>query len=129
MARHSHASPVDPAKLAGDLIQAAILDDAGLCSRLIAQGANAKRPDEGGFTALMWAARYGHAASAQALLRASDLGALDERGLTALAIAKNSGSSQVARLIESYALALSELACLGQEASVAAKKTSKPFRL
>jgi ankyrin repeat protein len=129
MARSSKTSTTSPADLAGDLIQAAILGDAGLCSRLVARGADAKAADEGGFTALMWAARYGHAAAAQALLGASDLSALDERGLNALDIAKGSGSIQVARLIESYALALAELACLGREVGVAAKKTTKAFRL
>ena len=117
------------AEMAAQLIDAAIVGDHGRCAQLLAQGADAKAADEGGFTALMWAARYGQERAAQELLGASDLGARDELGRTALEIAQGASEAKVAALIQAYELAAGELAALGAQAGVAPKRTGKPFRL
>ena len=52
-------------------------------------------------TALMWAAGQGHAEAVQVLLaRGARTDLLDDRGLTAAAIARQAGHAEVAALVE-----------------------------
>lgn len=95
------------------------------------EGASATATDKGGYTALMWAARYDLPAAAQELMPWSDLAQRDPSGRTALHIALEGAgaSSRAAGMIEAYALACSEIAELSNAASMASKTKPKRYGL
>lgn len=113
------------------LIDAAIGGDPAKVRSCLAEGASAKAVDSGGYTALMWAARYDLPQAAQELLPASDLDQRDPSGRTAAQIGREGAGagSRASKLIDAYALALSELASIAQSANVSLKKINKKFRL
>jgi hypothetical protein len=119
------------AKADAALIDAAISGDPAKVRSCLAAGASATAVDSGGFTALMWAARYDLPQAAQELLPASELNQRDPSGRTAAMIGRDGAGtgSRAAKLIEAYALALSELASISQSANLSLKKINKKFRL
>lgn len=114
-----------------DLIDAAICGDQSAISKALAGGSNPLGTDAGGFTALMWAARYDLGGCAQMLLPVSNLNQFDPAGRSALRIAQDGAGpdSVCAKLIGAYALAMGELAAIGASAAIAAKSQPKKFRL
>lgn len=114
-----------------ELIDAAICGDESAIAKALSVGASPLAIDAGGFTALMWAARYDLGGCAQMLLPVSDLKQADPSGRAALEIAKDGAGpdSVCAKLIEAYELAMDELAAIGANAAIAAKSQPKKFRL
>jgi hypothetical protein len=113
------------------LIQAAINGDVAGIKNALGQGASATATDEGGFTALMWAARYDLPQAAQELMGVSDLGQKDKQGRTAMDIAHDGAGpdSRAAMALQAYRLAQSELAELSSEAANALKSNPRKYRL
>ena len=113
------------------LINATISGNIEEMRKYIGEGASGKAVDEGGFTALMWAARYDLEKAVSLLLPESDLTQVEKQGRTALDIAKEgAGEKSISALyIESYLLALAEVKSLTEIACVAPKSIHKKFRL
>jgi ankyrin repeat protein len=67
---------------------------------LLAAGENPKAKYDNDLTALMWAAAYGHTATAKVLLeRGAEVGARDNRGKSALAMALEGGHKETEALL------------------------------
>lgn len=129
MGKKKMSSKTTQAWLDQALIDAACSGDAARAAELLAGGASAKAVDAGGFTALMWAARYDLADVAKELLPQSEAARRDPDGRDALELARAAApGSKVAGLIESWNLAREELAELGL-ASHAPKRSARRFSL
>jgi hypothetical protein len=118
-------------KINNELIDAAIAGNKLALKKALSLGASPKAVDSGGFTALMWAARYDLEGCAKILLPMSELNQSDPAGRTALQIAKDGAGpeSVCAKLIEAYVLAMGELGSIGESTAIAAKSQPKKFRL
>ena len=83
------------------LLDAAMVGDEKVVWNLINEGVDVNSKDRTGKTALIWAARYGHAKVAKILLENSDINVKekDEDGTTALILAAMYGHENVTRLL------------------------------
>ena len=83
------------------LLDAAMIGNEKLVRNLINEGVDVNSRDSRGKTALIWAARYGHAKVAKILLESSDINVKekDEDGTTALILAAMYGHENVTRLL------------------------------
>lgn len=120
-----------PERLNAGLIAAAISGDAKKVKLWLSKGASGMGADSGGFTALMWAARYGLLDAALVLIPVSDMEQRDGQGRRALEIAmEGSGEkSAVAGAIESWILARDEVFALSEQSHMATKRPARNFRL
>lgn len=109
------------------LIDAACSGDASLAREWLARGASAQAVDSGGFTALMWAARYDLSEVAKEILPQSETEQRGPCGRNAMDLARAAGSGlKVAGLLDSWNLARAELVALGL-AVQAPKRAARRF--
>ena len=81
------------------LMSAVKKDDVDLVKRLLANGADAKETNLGGWSALMFAAAYGDDKTVKLLIPKSDVKATNEVGRSALMFAASSGNDKLVRLL------------------------------
>ena len=87
-------------KLGKELIEEARVGDLDAVIELVGKGAKVNEKDEYGFTALIWASKYGHLRIAETLIESrTDVNQKDDSGWSALMFASNQGHLGIVELL------------------------------